>query len=341
MTFTNKLILLIGLTLVTNNSLALIGNTNNGTATDIIGTTINAARFIANSNQSVSFIKAKVTGSGGKYKAAIYRGSSSAPSSFVVGSAEITPSTNGWYSFPLTQRVSLTNAQNYWLAIWSDNANSYNYYTSGGTVRWNSSLTTYGNWPATLATDGGGTFNYCIYADDTITTVNTNIATLIFDWPQAQNSIKYELYSTTNLLQSFSLFATVTGTNYITTYPKTNLPPMMFFRLYSHVASTNIIAGTNKSVTLAWGASPSSVAGYKIYSGGQSGEYTNVLTLGNVTTATITNLSPDMTYYFSSTAYDGSGLESLFSNEVLYSISAQTLIETNILNWPLRFILVK
>ena len=160
--------------LVSSNAFALIGNTNNGTSTDIISTAINAARFLSPSNMTVGTIKSKVTGSGGKYKAAIYNGSASLPTTFIQGTDVLTITTNGWYTFTLASPVSITNAQNYWLAIWSDTTSSANYYTSGGTVRWVTSSGYSETWPTTLNTDGGGTFNYCIYAEDVIVPPATN-----------------------------------------------------------------------------------------------------------------------------------------------------------------------
>ena len=41
--------------------------------------------------------------------------------------------------------------------------------------------------------------------------------------------------------------------------------------------------------------------------------------MGNTTTATLSNLTPGTTYYIATTAYNSSGLESLPSNEVVYT----------------------
>lgn len=75
------------------------------------------------------------------------------------------------------------------------------------------------------------------------------------------------------------------------------------------------------SVTLAWDASPSpEVIGYKIYVGPSTRVYTNIVTLSNVLTCTISNLNKGGTYFFTATAYDASGLESDYSNEVSYTV---------------------
>ena len=73
-------------------------------------------------------------------------------------------------------------------------------------------------------------------------------------------------------------------------------------------------------VTLAWDESDGA-AGYKIYSGTTSNSYTWVVDVGNVTSYTTENLTDGYTYYFAATAYDESGLESDYSDEVSYSAS--------------------
>jgi hypothetical protein len=76
------------------------------------------------------------------------------------------------------------------------------------------------------------------------------------------------------------------------------------------------------SVTLAW--NPSTVplvAGYNLYYGGASGVYTNVISAGSATNATISGLIPGTAYFFATTAYSASGLESPFSSEVLITVS--------------------
>src|SRR5262245_38938068 len=77
------------------------------------------------------------------------------------------------------------------------------------------------------------------------------------------------------------------------------------------------------TLTLAWNASTgSSVAGYNLYYGGVSQNYTNMVNAGNSTNATVTGLNTGITYYFAVTAYDVAGLESPFSSEVSYTIPA-------------------
>jgi hypothetical protein len=69
-------------------------------------------------------------------------------------------------------------------------------------------------------------------------------------------------------------------------------------------------------VSLAWDASVTpEVTGYKVYYGNSSGIYGAPITIGNLTTYTVTGLSAG-TYYFAVTAIDAQGNESDFSNEV-------------------------
>lgn len=101
------------------------------------------------------------------------------------------------------------------------------------------------------------------------------------------------------------------------------------------------------SVTLAWNpACDSSVVGYNLYYGQQSVLTTNVmpsytdqcgvtfssvtnvyhasfaskLTVGNVTNATLINLTEGQTYYFTAVSYDNTGVESPYSNESQYTV---------------------
>ena len=78
-------------------------------------------------------------------------------------------------------------------------------------------------------------------------------------------------------------------------------------------------------ITCQWDANTEpDLAGYRIYwkadsSGQPSGDYDGMIDVGNVTTGTIENLNPasiDTVYYVAITAYDTSGLESDFSDEV-------------------------
>ncbi|MCO5052448.1 MAG: Ig-like domain-containing protein [Verrucomicrobiae bacterium] len=82
-----------------------------------------------------------------------------------------------------------------------------------------------------------------------------------------------------------------------------------------------IPAAPAADVTLAWDASPdATVVGYRVYYGSVSGNYTNFIQVGNVTTAIVPNLRAGNRYYFAATANDSDDLESPFSNEVGYTV---------------------
>lgn len=72
-------------------------------------------------------------------------------------------------------------------------------------------------------------------------------------------------------------------------------------------------------VTLTWNANTESdLAGYKLYQGTVSGQYGAPVTLGKVTTHTLTlpTLTTDQTYFWALSAIDLTGNESGLSNEV-------------------------
>jgi len=72
-------------------------------------------------------------------------------------------------------------------------------------------------------------------------------------------------------------------------------------------------------VTLAWDpANDPTVAGYNVYIGGASRNYTNLVDAGDATSVTISNLAPGATYYFAATTYTVSGLESDYSSEAVH-----------------------
>ena len=84
------------------------------------------------------------------------------------------------------------------------------------------------------------------------------------------------------------------------------------------------VASNAAAMTLAWDAPTTNadgtplndLAGYKIYYGVSSGNYSVVIDAGNVSSYDISNL-PAGTYYFAITAYDTSYNESTYSNEVI------------------------
>ena len=92
---------------------------------------------------------------------------------------------------------------------------------------------------------------------------------------------------------------------------------ILFFPLCTHAAQ----------VTLAWDANTDpSIAGYKVYYGSSSRSYQVVIDVGKITTYTISNLQSGSAYYFATTDYNTSGLESGYSNEVSYSAAAPPVV---------------
>jgi fibronectin type 3 domain-containing protein len=76
-------------------------------------------------------------------------------------------------------------------------------------------------------------------------------------------------------------------------------------------------AEKNAKIRLAWDPSfTPNVLGYKIYYGKASKIYDKSIKVGNVNTYTLRGLNRGQTYYIAATAYDKSGRESHFSNEV-------------------------
>lgn len=81
---------------------------------------------------------------------------------------------------------------------------------------------------------------------------------------------------------------------------------------------------SSSRVHLAWDPSPdASVAGYRIYHGLASRQYTNIVDAGAVTNVIVTNLSRGVKMFFAVTAYTTNQLESDFSNEVSTRIGAK------------------
>jgi hypothetical protein len=80
-------------------------------------------------------------------------------------------------------------------------------------------------------------------------------------------------------------------------------------------------------VSLEWDPNgESDLAGYKVYFGTASGVYGAPITVAGTSpnpTYTVTGLLPGNTYYFAVTAYNTSGLESGYSNEVYTTIGSE------------------
>lgn len=82
-----------------------------------------------------------------------------------------------------------------------------------------------------------------------------------------------------------------------------------------------------QSVTLAWSpSSDPSVVGYHVHYGTACGTYSTTIDVGNITTATISNLTAGTTYYFAVTAYNSLGVDSVDSNEASGTVAGSPTV---------------
>lgn len=97
------------------------------------------------------------------------------------------------------------------------------------------------------------------------------------------------------------------------------------------LAVSQLALAVTQSVTLAWN-NPSrvdaSIAGYKIYYGAASGNYSNVVTLGVTNSVTISGLNAGATYYFAASTYETTGAESPLSNETTYAVPFSPVLDS-------------
>ncbi|HLH54289.1 MAG TPA: fibronectin type III domain-containing protein [Verrucomicrobiae bacterium] len=101
----------------------------------------------------------------------------------------------------------------------------------------------------------------------------------------------------------------------------------MWFGLLA--GSSQLKASPGAAVVLAWDPSPdATVTGYNVYYGPASRTYTNVLAVGNATTAIVSNLCSGGTYYFAATTYTSAGMESDYSAEASYSVASPNVAPT-------------
>jgi hypothetical protein len=91
------------------------------------------------------------------------------------------------------------------------------------------------------------------------------------------------------------------------------------------VAAFAASAQAQTSVTLAWDPDPSgAIAGYHLHERIDGQPYTNVIDVGNATSATVSNLIAGVTYFFAVSAYDMNQVESDPSGEIPYTVPLPT-----------------
>jgi Malectin domain/Bacterial TSP3 repeat/Fibronectin type III domain len=87
-------------------------------------------------------------------------------------------------------------------------------------------------------------------------------------------------------------------------------------------------------MTLQWDAVTNpQLAGYKVYYGYASRQYSMNVNAGMSTTAAFSNLKDAQMYYFAVTAFDTSGKESAFSNEVSYDLAKVDTDKDGLSDW--------
>lgn len=89
--------------------------------------------------------------------------------------------------------------------------------------------------------------------------------------------------------------------------------------LHHPAQSPGATVAAQYGVALNWGRSTSTaVNGYRVYYGTASGNYTNSVAVGNVTTKTVLGLTGGVAYFFAVKASTVNGVESVFSAETRF-----------------------
>jgi hypothetical protein len=102
---------------------------------------------------------------------------------------------------------------------------------------------------------------------------------------------------------------------------------ILFFAMLAGALHLEATQAQAASAALSWtapttytnGTALQNLAGYKLYTGTSSGNYTQNIDLGNRTSYTMEGLNDGTTYYFAVTAYDSTGNTSGNSNQVSYT----------------------
>jgi hypothetical protein len=159
--------------------------------------------------------------------------------------------------------------------------------------------------PLTLSNPTGGTLTWTLTETAAWLGLNITSGTTTTETDSISASV-----STTGLAAaSYSTVITVTASG------SSNSPQAIPVTL---TVTPPTISGT---ATLSWDANTDpDLAGYNVYMGTQPGTYGGPISIGNITSYTVGNLTGGRTYYFSLTAVDTSGNESLHSSEVSKSV---------------------
>jgi len=96
---------------------------------------------------------------------------------------------------------------------------------------------------------------------------------------------------------------------------------LTFLLLLLSLSPLSVPTSHAAQIQLTWDPSPEpDIAGYRLYYGLASGDYSHVSDVGPLTSCVIAGLQENRVYFFAATAYTTSGLESAFSNELSYAI---------------------
>jgi hypothetical protein len=140
---------------------------------------------------------------------------------------------------------------------------------------------------------------------------------IVVTWNSLGPGTHYTLQTSTNLL-SWTVSTNTTATN-------VTLNSVADQARVFRVSASN---SPPQSANLAWNAGDSSgvVAGYFIYYGTATASYTNRIDAGLATEGVVPGLAAGTSYYFATTAYGPSGVESAYSNEAMWQNTLQLRI---------------
>ncbi len=132
---------------------------------------------------------------------------------------------------------------------------------------------------------------------------------VLLTWRPLGLGTTYCVQTSTNLL-TWTNTATTTATN--ATLNLNGVGTCMF-----RLSASN---APPQSASLAWNpcSHATNVVGYNIYYGGATRNYTNKTNIGLATNCVMSGLQAGATYYVATTGYTASGMESNYSNEIVW-----------------------
>lgn len=118
----------------------------------------------------------------------------------------------------------------------------------------------------------------------------------------------------------------------------------LLFIFVTHLPNLGVSSAYSSVAMLFWDEPPANedgspvadLAGYKVYYGNSSRNYSKCIDVGNIKNYTVNNLTEGLTYYFAVTAYDIFGNESGYSNEAIKTIAVEAPPEIRIDPSPVK-----